>query len=253
MDQPSTLNPFVIEVNHVSFAFRSSPVLSDINLSIAQGEFIGIFGPNGGGKTTFLKLIMGFLTPDRGTIRIFQQPPEKTRHRIGYVPQIHRTEIDFPITVAELIAMGRLSRRPFFGGFCKDDWIECEAWMERLGLAQHKNKAYGELSGGLAQRALLARALISNPDILILDEPTAHIDSDSVAIFFETIGELKGSKTIFLVTHDLKTVIQRTSRLLCVQRKISTYLPHEICEHFNLGLYHPPLTNQLSQFASHLP
>jgi zinc transport system ATP-binding protein len=231
----------MIDIREVSFSFQGLPVLQEVNLTIAPGEFIGIFGPNGGGKTTLLKLLMGFLIPESGSIRLFGESPEKIRHRIGYVPQVHRTDPDFPITVAELIAMGRLSRRPYFGGFSKTDWIECESWMERLGLLPHKDKAYGELSGGLAQRALLARALIADPDLLLLDEPTANIDAASLAIFLHTIENLKGKKTILLVTHDLNTVAQRVSRLLCVQGKISIFQASEICEHFALGLYHAPL------------
>lgn len=234
----------------MNFSFRGSPVLQNVNLTITCGEFIGIFGPNGGGKTTLLKIIMGFLNADSGTIRIFNEAPEKIRHRIGYVPQIHRTDPDFPITVAELIAMGLPSRRLFFCRLNKNDWMKCDMWMERLDLLSHRNKAYSELSGGLAQRALLARALIADPDLLILDEPTAHIDSASVAILLQTLERLKGHKTILFVTHDLKTVFQRTSRLICVQNKISTFQPHEICDHFNLGLFHPPLPNQSLQFAS---
>ena len=245
------MNSSAIKMTRVNFSFHSSPILQDVNLTIQEGEFIGIFGSNGGGKTTLLKLIMGFLTQDSGTIRIFNQPPEKIRRQIGYVPQIHRTDPDFPITVGELIAMGLLSRRPFFGYLTKNEKMKCESWMERLGLLLHKNKAYGELSGGLAQRALLARALIADPDLLILDEPTAHIDSASVAILLQTLDHLKGRKTILLVTHDLKTILPRASRLIGVQNKISIFQPNEICEHFNWGLYHPPQSNQFFELAEH--
>ena len=243
------MNSFAIQMTRMSFSFRNSLIFRNVNLTISRGEFIGIFGPNGGGKTTFLKLVMGFLNPDSGVIRIFDEAPEKTRHRIGYVPQIHRTDPDFPITVAELIAMGLPARRLFFSRLNKNDWRECDIWMERLGLLAHKNKSYSELSGGLAQRALLARALIANPDLLILDEPTAHIDSSSIDILLQTLECLKGHKTILFVTHDLKTVFQRTSRLLCIENKISTFQPHEICDHFNLGLFHSPLPNQSPQFT----
>jgi len=242
VDHLPTINSSAIQLNHVNFSFHSDPVLQNVNLTIEQGEFIGIFGPNGGGKTTLLKLIMGFLTPISGKVRIFNQAPEKVRRKIGYVPQIHRIDPDFPITVAELISMGLSSRRSLFSHLTKNDWLQGDFWIERLGLAAYKNKSYSELSGGLAERALLARALISNPDLLILDEPTAHIDAASVAILLETLEELKGRITILLVTHDLKTVLHKTSRLICVQNKVSTFQPHEICEHFNLGLYHPPLS-----------
>ncbi|MBF8263028.1 MAG: zinc transporter ATP-binding protein [Parachlamydiales bacterium] len=227
-----------IELKEVSILSQGMPILQDVTLSIDEGEFVGIFGPNGGGKTTLLKLLMGFLKPDHGSIRLFDQTPEKIRHRIGYVPQIHHIDPDFPITVRELIAMGLLSRRPYFGRLSKTVLEECENWMEQLGLLNHKDKAYGELSGGLAQRALLARALISDPDLILLDEPTAHIDASSMAIFLRTLEKFKNRKTILLVSHDLKTIMQHSARLLCVQNKVATLQPHEICDHFNNGLYH---------------
>ena len=187
---------------------------------------------------------MGFVEPDRGQVRIFGERPQKVRCRIGYVPQIHRIDPDFPITLAELIAMGRLSQRPYFGGFNQIDWQESDRWIERLGLGRHKNKTYGELSGGLAQRALLARALINDPDLLLLDEPTANIDAASLEIFLQTLEEVKANKTILLVTHDLKMLVPKVSRLLCVRGKVSILKPSEICEHFALGLYHSPLSTQ---------
>ena len=114
-------------------------------------------------------------------------------------------------------------------------------WMERLGLLPHRKKRFGALSGGLAQRALLARALVSDPEILLLDEPTASIDPPSAIAILDLLESLKGSKTILLVTHDVKTIIERVDLILCVQGGISAYLPGEVCEHFAMGLYHTPL------------
>ncbi len=234
------MNRTVIELNQMSFFHGGTPVLENANFSVAPGEFIGLFGPNGGGKTTLLKLLMGFLTPRRGLISIFGEAPEKSRHRIGYVPQVHRTDPDFPITLEELIVMGRPPKRLFFKGLSNEDWKACEFWMDRLGLTEHRGKAYGKLSGGLAQRALLARALISDPDMILLDEPTSNIDTRSLAILLETLSELRGRKTILLVTHDLRTLVQNADRLLCIQGNISSLAPSEICGHFALGLYHAP-------------
>lgn len=238
-------NPPAIEFQNVSFSYRNQSTLSNINLSIAAGEFVGIFGPNGGGKTTFLKLLMGFIQPNQGSIRVFQTPPEQVRHRIGYVPQVHRIDPDFPITVAELIVMGRMSKRPFYRPLSQSDWEAGENWMEQLGLLPHQDKAYSELSGGLAQRALLARALISDPDLILLDEPTSNIDAASMKIFLRTLERIKGTKTILLVTHDLKTIVHHATKLFCMQNQISMLEPREICNHFNFGLYHEPLANQL--------
>jgi len=230
-----------IVFHHVSFSHRRTQVLNDVHLQIEPGELIGIFGPNGGGKTTFLKLLMGFLTPQAGAIRVFGHPPEKSRRRIGYVPQVHRIDPDFPITLEELILMGRRPKRLFFETRSAEDVDAAQEWMERLGLLQHRKMAYGELSGGLAQRALLARALVSDPDLLLLDEPTANIDAKSLSIFLEALSDLRGQKTILLVTHDLRTLTQKAERLLCIQGTATPLAPSEICGHFALGLYHAPL------------
>ncbi len=222
-----------IEVKDLSFSYEGEPVLQNVWLKIQAGEFIGIMGPNGGGKTTLLKLLMGFLTPTRGTIRI--------QGTVGYVPQGQRLDRDFPITVHELILLGALSKTSFYGSYPSHIKEKALFLMDQLGLLPHKNKVFGALSGGLAQRALLARALLSDPDLLFLDEPTANIDSASIQIIFEMLEELKGKKIILLVTHDLKTVIERVDRVLCVQQTVNSFLPKNVCEHFAFGLYHTPL------------
>jgi zinc transport system ATP-binding protein len=190
-------------------------------------------GPNGGGKTTLLKLLMGFLAPTKGKICV--------QGKIGYVPQIQKTDRDFPITLNELVLLGALSKTNFWGAYPLEIKEKASHIMDQLGLTPHKHKVFGALSGGLAQRALLARALLSDPDLLLLDEPTANIDAMSTQVIFEMLENLKGDKTILLVTHDLKTIIERVSRVLCVQGTVSSFLPKDVCKHFALGLYHAPL------------
>lgn len=222
-----------IEIKDLFFSYDTFPVLKNVELQIHHGEFIGIMGPNGGGKTTLLKLLMGFLTPERGEI--------KTQGKIGYVPQSHHSDRDFPITVEELVLLGALSKTTFWGAYPLEIKKRAALLLDQLGLTGHKNKAFGSLSGGLAQRALLARALLSDPDILLLDEPTANIDAASSAVIYHWLESLKGKKTILLVTHDLKTIIERVDRVLCIQGEVTSLPPKEICEHFALGLYHTPL------------
>lgn len=231
----------VVALHQLGFAYEDLPILQEGNARIFKGECIGIMGPNGGGKTTLLKLLMGFLTPTQGTIQIFGQSPEKARLRIGYVPQTHRTDRDFPITLWELVLLGTLSQSSPWGLTPSSVKKKALFWIDRLGLTPHKEQVFGSLSGGLAQRALLARALVSDPDLLLLDEATANIDTPSANTIFQILQELKGKKTILLVTHDLRTVVERVDRVLCVQRHISSFQPKEICEHFALGLYHTPL------------
>jgi zinc transport system ATP-binding protein len=222
-----------IEIDDLYFSYEGVNVLQKVHLHARKGEFIGIMGPNGGGKTTLLKLLMGFLRPTGGKIRV--------QGKIGYVPQVHRTDRDFPITVIELVLLGALSKTTFWGTYPIAVKEKANKLIDRLGLTPHKHKVFSSLSGGLAQRALLARALLSDPDLLLLDEPTANIDAASTKVIFEILEELKGSKTILLVTHDLRTIIERVDRVLCVQGEVSSLLPKDVCEHFALGLYHTPL------------
>lgn len=222
-----------IEMTDLFFSYDEVSVLQKVNLRVRDGEFIGIMGPNGGGKTTLLKLLMRFLLPTRGRVSV--------RGTIGYVPQFHRTDRDFPITLHELVLLGGLSKTNSWGVYPAEVKERARALIELLGLTPHKHKVFGALSGGLAQRALLARALLSDPDLLLLDEPTANIDGPSISVILELLESLKGKKTILLVTHDLKTIIERVDRVLCVQGEVSSYLPKEVCEHFTLGLYHTPL------------
>src|SRR5579872_5339840 len=176
-----------IEIEDLFFSYEGVNVLQRVHLYIQKGEFVGIMGPNGGGKTTLLKLLMGFLRPTAGTIQV--------QGKIGYVPQAHRTDRDFPIAVNELILLGALSKTTFWGTYPSEVKEKANELMDQLGLTAHKNKVFGSLSGGLAQRALLARALLSDPDLLLLDEATANIDVASTRVIFEILEGLKGKKT----------------------------------------------------------
>jgi len=227
-----------IEIENLFFSYDGAPLLERVHLQVRKGEFIGIMGPNGGGKTTLLRLLMGFLTPNRGRVSV--------QGRVGYVPQVHRTDRDFPITVQELVLLGALSQCGFWG-YPKGVLARAEALMEQLGLRDYRSKPFSSLSGGLAQRALLARALLGDPDLLLLDEATANIDLPSTKIIFELLRSLRGKKTILLVTHDLRAIIEWVDRVLCVQGEVSSFLPKEVCEHFALGLYHTPLLRLRSE------
>lgn len=227
--------PPPIELQDVHFGYDKAVVLQGINLSIEPNEFVGIFGPNGGGKTTFLKLLMGFLTPTRGRVRIFGLPPERARQRIGYVPQSLRFDKQFPISVLEVVMMGNL-REPL--DTRKQRALEALRWVELL---EMQDQAFGTLSGGQLQRALIARALSGHPELLLLDEPTASIDKDARDTLLALLDELRGKMTILIVTHDLQAIVERTHRLLCLQQTMSLFAPQSLCEHFSLGLYHTPV------------
>jgi zinc transport system ATP-binding protein len=239
--------PIVLE--NVSFSYGSQDplVLKDVSLQVNQGDFLGIIGPNGGGKTTLLKLIMGFLKPTTGTIRVFGQPPVMARDQIAYVPQSMRFDRQFPISVLELVLAGCLSRLPWYGRYSQKDRDAALNALKRVGLADFRDASFGTLSGGQAQRALIARALVSQPKLLLLDEPTASVDAQAEADICNLLKELRGSITMLMVTHDLRSIIREVQRVICVQGEAYALKPQEVCEHFALGLYHPPLIKMNGQ------
>jgi len=234
------MNP-AIHLENVSFAYQDTPVLKKVTINIRPGDFVGIIGPNGGGKTTLLKLILGFLKPLSGKIEVFGMQPQFARQKLGYVPQIARFDRQFPISVYELVLSGRLSFLPWYGYYGKADKLAALEALEMMGLSRLKDKAFGTLSGGQAQRALIARALVSDPELLILDEPTASVDSQAEADIYAILKKLSGKKTILMVTHDLKAAINEVQQVICVQQEAISLSPHEVCEHFAFGLYHKPL------------
>jgi len=229
----------IIKLEKVSFCYKIKPILRDVNLTIHQGDFIGIIGPNGGGKTTLLKLIMGMLTPHKGKINIHNKNPKEVRDKFGYVPQSYSIDKLFPITTLEVVLLGLL-KRSYFGFFSKKQKEKAINILKQVGLKDHIKKAFGQLSGGQAQRALIARALISDPEILILDEPTANIDPESEKYFLDILTENK-NRTILMVSHDLQTIIKEVKKVIVVQCYVNSLSPKEVCKHFSLGLYHKPL------------
>lgn len=231
--------PTTIKIKKLSFGYEKRVILHDIDLSVREGEFLAIFGPNGGGKTTFLKLLMGFLKPSKGEISLFDSTPKKARKRIGYVPQVMQFDREFPISVFELVLMGCLSKANWWGILPKEAKQKAEEALHKVGLLDYKERAFGTLSGGQAQRALIARALVADPDLLLLDEPTASVDPDAEAQIQQLLLKLKGSMTILMVTHDLQGIVEKADRLLCIHRTLTSFTPQEVCEHFAVGLYHP--------------
>lgn len=238
----------VIAAEHLFFSYHQMPVLQDATFKVYEGEFVGVIGPNGGGKTTLLKLIMGFLSPDSGKIEVFGQPAGSQplgSIPLAYVPQAMRFDRDFPISVEEVVLSGLLSHLPWYGAFHKRDKEAVALALDEVGLSEYSRSAFGTLSGGQAQRVLIARALVSRPRLLLLDEPTASVDSKAEADIYAILKRLKGQMTILMVTHDLKAAIDQVERILCVQKTLFSLEPNEVCDHFAVGLYHPPLIQTL--------
>ena len=198
----------------VSFSYGNVPVLENASFHIHEGEFVALVGPNGAGKSTVIKLMLGLEQPGCGTVEILHGTPSSARNRIGYVPQHASYDPTFPISVREVVRMGRLrsvSRR-----YTAEDDMAVGLAMEQAEIADLASRPYSALSGGQRRRVLVARALAAQPKLLILDEPTANMDAESEARLFKTLNGLKGKTTIFIVTHDTGFVSALTDRVLCV-------------------------------------
>lgn len=233
--------PPVLEFEEVSFTYQDTPALRNATFSVEAGEFIGVIGPNGGGKTTLLKIILGFLKPTSGKVLVFGLPPSQAREQVAYVPQTMRFDRHFPISVLELVLLGRLSHLPWYGKYSQQDIQIAQEALEQVGLANFQQRSFGTLSSGQAQRALIARALASRPKLLLLDEPTASVDAQSESEIQQLLKSLSGSITMLMVTHNLRTIIDDVRRVICVQGEVFSLKPAEVCEHFAFGVYHPPL------------
>jgi len=217
----------VVTFEGVSKSFGPTQVLKDVSFSIEERISTAIIGPNGGGKTTLLRLILGLIEPDKGNIRVFENSPRNASKRIGYVPQAIRFDPLFPISVREIVLMGRLDRLPFgfFKAECKDAAI---AALAKVGLEDTIDKPFADLSGGQRQRVLIARALACDPDLLLLDEPTANIDLTVEAQLLETLEELEKQLTIVMVSHDLGLVDRITNTALCVRKTVHRHDVEEL-------------------------
>lgn len=212
----------------VTVYYQETSVLEDINLVIRFGEILGIIGPNGAGKTTLLKVLLGLKEPSKGQVEILGLPPKEGRRYLGYVPQSFSFERDFPITVWEVVLMGRLGlSRPPRRYHDTDHELALEA-LEEVEMAHLKNRPIGHLSGGQMQRVLVARALARRPQLLLLDEPTASIDTPTQASFYELLNQLKKRMGIVLVTHDIGAVSTYVDKVACLNRHLYFHNSHEL-------------------------
>jgi len=230
----------VIDIRNLWFSFNGTPVLRDVNLEIHPGEFLALIGPNGGGKTTLLKLMLGLLKPDRGDILVLNDRPEKVAHRLGYVPQNVHINKEFPVTAEDVVLMGTLSPGHGWSRYLKKDRMAAGAALEQVGVIKHRSRWVGELSGGQLQRVFIARALVSEPGILFLDEPTASIDADGQAEFYELLKQINNRATILLVTHDLLIISSHVKSVACVNQQVHHHNEAEITDEM-VDMLHCPV------------
>jgi zinc transport system ATP-binding protein len=208
----------IVKADNLWFSYNGDAVLADVSFAIDQFEFTSVVGPNGGGKTTLLKLILGLLRPNRGTIRVLGKSPEQARPKIGYVPQQFQFDYKFPVRVIDVVLMGRLTG--WRGLFSREDRRVALRALEQVELSDLGRRHIAELSGGQRQRVLIARALATEPLLLLLDEPTAHIDMAAQQEFYTFIERLKEQLTILMVTHDVAFVAPFVKSVLCVNRSV---------------------------------
>jgi len=232
----------VIEVEDLWLSRKGEVILEGINLRVFPGDFFAIIGPNGGGKTTLLKVILGLIPPDRGTIRILGGLPGEKRHFLGYVPQLRTFDFNYPITVREMVLSGLLGRKTgIFKTFNDVDYGLADKALSTMGIAHLADRTIRNLSGGEQQRVVIARALVGDPKVLLLDEPTVFVDTPTETQFYDILGNLARSMTIVLVTHDIGVIISHVTKVACLNRRLYTHDSKELTEDMIQGAYKCPV------------
>lgn len=225
----------VIAFDGVDFRYPGVPVLENASFELFESDFASVIGPNGGGKTTLARLILGLLSPSAGTVSIFGKPPQASRHRIGYVPQYTSFDPNFPVTVRDVALMGRVALRP--GLHRKRDFDAADHALDQVGLSDLRNRPFADLSGGQRQRVLIARALAAGPEILLLDEPTANVDVAAEHQLDALLHRFESELTVLLITHDLGFVNELVNRVVCVNRTVKVHPTAEVTADMIQELY----------------
>ena len=209
-----------IHISDINFSFDKLSILENINMTIEQGDFAGLIGPNGGGKTTLLKLILGLYKPQSGTITLFGEALKKKRKIIGYVPQYANFSSDFPISVKDTVLQGRLGLTACFGFYNQQDKIIVDKVMQETEITPLAQRPIQSLSGGQMQRVLVARALATEPEIMLLDEPTANIDQRAEKDIFDLFKTINKRMTILVISHDIGFVSDYINKVFCLNKTL---------------------------------
>jgi len=206
----------LIEIKNISASYGTKLVLNEVSLKVWKDDFLGIIGPNGGGKTTLLKIILGLMTPVSGEVAFYENGQTVSSLKIGYLPQINPIDKNFPINVFEVVSSGLTGEKPRFRNFTSEQQAQIHRLIQQMGLEPFAGRAIGELSGGQLQRTLLARAIVSHPRLLILDEPNTYVDKMFESQLYELLVEINKDTAIILVSHDIGTLLPFVKNVACV-------------------------------------
>lgn len=228
----------LIDISNLTVGYENKPeVLKDVSFTIYSDDYLGIIGPNGGGKTSLLKVILGLLNPKKGSITYYDNGVKTNSLNIGYLPQINRIDKKFPISVSQVILSGLTPRDRFFKRYNAQDREKVNEVAQRLGIEELLPRAIGELSGGQLQRVLLGRAIIDNPKLIILDEPSTYVDKLFETNFYKLLGDINKEIAIVLVSHDVGTIISHVKNIACVNKGMHYHAGTDISQEWLLGAY----------------
>jgi zinc transport system ATP-binding protein len=230
----------IIELNDVTAGYDQEVALKDANLVVNEIDFVGVIGPNGGGKTTLVKLMVGLLKPMKGRVILHQQRNNGFQGVIGYLPQVNRFDTRFPISVLDVVLSGLLSEKSALSRFSRKDKEKAHSLLDRMGVESLYRKPIGELSGGQMQRVFLCRAIITSPKLLILDEPNTFVDNQFEADLYDTLKELNKQMAIMIVSHDVGTISYYVKTIACVNKYLH-YHPSNIITEQQLAAYGCPI------------
>ncbi len=246
----------VAELDHVTFSYpaaETGPALEDASLRIERRDFLGVIGPNGGGKTTLLKILLGLLEPQQGTVKVFDKPPAKVRQRIGYVPQHASIDPSVPATALDVVLMGRLRLSSWGATFGRAHVTAAEDALRLTGPLELAGRPIAELSGGQRQRVLIARALAAEAELLLLDEPTQGVDLHREREVLELLERLNATMPIIMVSHDVHLVAAHLKAAVCVNRTLERYAAAEVSPEIIEHMYHGGGAGHRAPSASHAP
>lgn len=231
----------VIQIKGLWAGYDTQPVLEDINLNVMERDFIGLIGPNGGGKTTLLKVLIGLIEPMKGEIHVMGRIPAKGRCFIGYVPQQVAFDREFPISVWDVVKMGRLGCKGVLEKFESEDEKITTDSLHQVGIYDLRSRSIGDLSVGQRQRVYIARALATKPQILLLDEPTASVDPQASENIYELLHDLNKEMTIVMVSHNMDAVSSHVKSIGCINRRLYYHGTKEITEEMVGAIYNCPI------------